>query len=504
MDKEEDEMSITEPQDDTTGDENAAVEETDSEAKKLIIKTKQSKHRFLCERCGTHFQGHRKRHIMRVHPGMPFKRKNPEFRPRKENPKARQTRRLIKCPVPGCSDYVQKVKQHLRKTKKHFDLTAQEIEDYCAAPKIHLPAAKLKRKKPSSHSDWQPSAGDSSPEDQGHQKVTEEKLVEDKLPEEKDVFLAFGSFLKVADRVLPQNIQQVRSTMQACQLANPLLLITERDEVRKWYLERKEIWKASTLLSYIASLKLFSRYVQHENLKPMHIATQFDNDLKLYQGGLSKLKSRQKAEREAKEDDQKLEVGDIQEFLQSPPFRYAVKLLGEYSENHDKKLTQRDFLDIQDHLIINLSIDNAQRSGAIRNITVLEFKMAERDVHSDEAGTRQHIIKVSKHKTNPTYGSAMLAVNEQLYRQLETFFEKVRKKLPCYSPALMEHNDSALFISYNGTRYDSSSFSRRFTRAFKGVGENQRQNVKHVTSRKLRQLAVTQVYISVKYFEKVH
>ena len=96
---------------------------------------------FKCELCNKTIKGHHLRHYQQFHHGQWPKRRNPS-----KTSEGRKKRYLMKCPVEGCNDAVVKLRQHLRKAKKHAILTEDEINNYCAMPKSYT--GELPKRKP--------------------------------------------------------------------------------------------------------------------------------------------------------------------------------------------------------------------------------------------------------------------------------------------------------------------------------------------------------------------
>lgn len=124
--------------------------------------------------------------------------------------------------------------------------------------------------------------------------------------------------------------------------------------------------------------------------------------------------------------------------------------------------------DKQDILITCLIMDNAQRSGGVRNMNGGQFLSGAKNTHQDEYGQVQHIIKVVYHKTVSKYGSATQAVNEVLYRCLMLFYKHVQPKLRNFKKEAHNAKCHPFFVQYNLRPFASSNFSVRIGRAFKG------------------------------------
>ena len=503
---------------------------------------------FYCDICQTWLKGHRMRHYRRPHLEIWPKRKNPTMRkkppipPTKPKKPGQRTKKryYVKCPVKGCRDVVVKLRQHLRLAGKHKQMGKEDLEYYCSLPKVykgdkparkrkHSPSVDLPRKKKKKHLSKTrtfPSAEEDngeysvgaaqptrqqihSPSKESHTRKKFDKgsktplnisksssqgpQQENTPPSADDIFRCFALFLTMINRSVQQNVNQVKKVMDSCGYQTPFDLITKRLGMRQWYINARKTVNPSTLASYIHSLRVFGEFIRYEGLLPGEDTTAYMEDTKILLKGLTKLKAIQKAITEDMEDETCLEIEDLLEFKSSNQYKHCIAQLSTHCESPTRELTKRDFMDIQDILIACLVIDNAQRSGAIRNMTVGQFLAGKNACHEDDFGEIQHIIKVVNHKTTRKYGSALLAANGPLFRHMEMFYQNVRPKLEGF--IRNEHNASSypFFVQYSTRPYDTSGFSKRIAMAFRGRFQNRNPSSKHATSTKVRKLTVTRV-----------
>ena len=73
----------------------------------------------------------------------------------------------------------------------------------------------------------------------------------------------------------------------------------------------------------------------------------------------------------------------IQQFERSQAARDAVILLGKLSGAHSIEITQSHYTLLRDFLLVQISIDNANRAGVLSNITVKEFEGGYKDKEDD-------------------------------------------------------------------------------------------------------------------------
>ena len=89
----------------------------------------------------------------------------------------------------------------------------------------------------------------------------------------------------------------------------------------------------------------------------------------------------------------------IGEFEKSQAARDAICLLGQLSGAHCMEISQADYTLIRDFLLVEVSIDNARRAGALAKMTMEELNSAIK--HDDE-----YIVHVCDQKTFAMHGPA--------------------------------------------------------------------------------------------------
>lgn len=97
----------------------------------------------------------------------------------------------------------------------------------------------------------------------------------------------------------------------------------------------------------------------------------------------------------------------IRQFETSKAARDAVCLLGQLSGAHNIQVTRAQYTLIRDFLLVEISIDNANRAGALANMTVGEYsRMAK--------GSDEFVVLVKNHKTLSTHGHARIVFFSQI------------------------------------------------------------------------------------------
>jgi len=83
----------------------------------------------------------------------------------------------------------------------------------------------------------------------------------------------------------------------------------------------------------------------------------------------------------------------------------TCKLFDDFLNDPNKKLTRTDYCSMRDHLLVEIGLSNAQRSGVVVNMTMEEYK-------GNSTIGNQHHIPVWNHKAVETYGPEPLLLKQ--------------------------------------------------------------------------------------------
>ena len=128
----------------------------------------------------------------------------------------------------------------------------------------------------------------------------------------------------------------------------------------------------------------------------------------------------------------------IAEFERSEASRAAICFLGHLSGAHSIEITQTQYTLIRDFLMVEISVDNANRAGVIANMLLEEFNRASK--HDDE-----NVILVKASKTVATHGPARIVMSPKLHSWMNIFVREVRSRVPGVS------SNSSKKVLYRGT-----------------------------------------------------
>ena len=114
---------------------------------------------------------------------------------------------------------------------------------------------------------------------------------------------------------------------------------------------------------------------------------------------------------------------------------------------------------MRDFLLVQISIDNANRAGVLSNMTVKEF---ERGYKEDD----RFIMNVMKHKTFHVHDPAQVIFTGNLQNWISIFLRQVRSKLRY----ITAEKEQPLFPSWNGKKLESGQISKAIQSVWKKAG----------------------------------
>ena len=159
------------------------------------------------------------------------------------------------------------------------------------------------------------------------------------------------------------------------------------------------------------------------------------------------------------------------DYLASDLARRVEKLMGPVMQTGSFDCFEpNDGVLVRNYIMITLGMSNSQRSGAIINITVCEYRAA---IHTGDTYT----ILVNNHKTFTTHSYARLVMNLNTYQMMSTYFEHIR---PCYRGKNATETMTPLFLTKQGEQLSNSQFDKvvkRMTGRDISLTKNRKQSV---------------------------
>ena len=364
-----------------------------------------------------------------------------------------------KCTVPNCTAVVKRLPHHL---KTYHKLLPQQLVQYI------LPSE-------SATVEEEVNLNQNVSSTESEDTDTEYEMAPSVTPEEyTGEFISFDIVLKkfkihlksplgrqLDDVTIRQHEHQLKVIYKTCCMLNNTtdylrMLDTARINASFQYLRRKKVngglkLKNRTLRGYISSLKHLLRFFRfHSSTIDSRLATielsKFDEELTDLSKGMKKgvLKEIWKCK-----DKAQLKLPSKQEiniYLKSPVRSKIINRLKSLKKDSSIALTTQEMVMMYGLFFIEISLDNANRNGEIRNMLLREFDSAE--VALDRSCT----IEVRKHKTYANYGKTHLFINKEIYPLLRIYRNVVR-------PNLDNNNTREFFITSTGQKLSSTSLS---------------------------------------------
>ena len=287
--------------------------------------------------------------------------------------------------------------------------------------------------------------------------------------EAHEVALKFRSWLESADG---GQLDRKTSEQHSKQVLKLLTLVDERENLASLYDDNlidqkflqgyaKQQYHPKTTQSYLMSLRHFYSFsYSTDNAEDIPKDKVVALREKITRWSSSFRNSCAKRQWQKMETDlhQLITPEQIKEFETSEAARNAVTLLGKLSSAHNIEVTQSRYTLIRDFLIVEISIDNANRSGSISNMKMGEFKRIKKEGN-------EKVIFVKEHKTLSTHGPARIILSEKLASWLQIFVREVR----CKVYGASEDDNSCVFLSWTGEALRSSQVNKAMKSIWKKV-----------------------------------
>ena len=409
------------------------------------------------------------------------------------------------CPMTGCSACVKRLPAHLKKV--HKIKPSSDGYQHLLKKALFSKGAVLPRRKRSRSEEEEayevavsPNKERSASVDVERVRVEEEAdkdagMVENAESELEDdnsytaLFDQFAKWLQSPDG----GKKDVKTVKQHAAQVNRILFVIDTDKnveslldfaviKEKFVTYAEEKYVPETIKSYFTSLGHFYSFLLSENPKEIEVncelVAQVRERVKRWSSSYKRSSLKHKWERQEEDRHELITPDQIEAFENSKISRDAIILLGKLSGAHNAEITQSQYTLLRNFLLVQISIDNANRAGVLANMTLKEFRRASKE---DD----RFVIGVMEHKTFHIHGPAQIVLTSNLHNWMNIFVEEVRAKVP--GVGMEEHQP--LFPSFNGTKLQSSQINKAIKSVWKQAGIAGR-----IHSTLLRKGAVTAVH----------
>ena len=375
------------------------------------------------------------------------------------------------CPLQGCTALVKRLPPHLRKVHK---LGPKELKNT-------LPMARTRvrdchrvsfdeRRLKSQHASFQDQSAGQSVVSELFSDVVPAVVDSDSLREGKgtpvtdsnvnNILMKFKGWLQSPDggqldlKTSEQHHKQVKKLLSIIDEKNELTALYNDDAINEKFLEgfAKIKYHPKTIQSYLMSLRHFygfSLTVVSDDGPSKERVIALKEKVMRWSSSFRRSSAKRHWEKMEEDFHALISPEQINEFERSKAARDAVCLLGQLSGEHFIEITQAQYTLLRDFLIVEISIDNANRSGALANMKMGEFKRMKSEGEDS-------VILVKQHKTLATHGPVRIVLSPKLRRWIQIFIKDVRS---CVYGA-ENHNDCHVFLSWNGEPLASSQISK--------------------------------------------
>ena len=210
--------------------------------------------------------------------------------------------------------------------------------------------------------------------------------------------------------------------------------------------------KYETIRQYLSAFKQLLTFLKSDNtvdphLNPMDLE-RLITELARQSKGLKKQCRREHFDRQERDVQQRPKCKDIRLYLNSKLREQVIDKIMSTNSGQPFTLSIREKKFINGLLFLETSLDNANRAGEVRNLTLIHFGNA---VMNRDGGCT---LKVREHKTRDDYGSTNLQLDQKLMELFHVYKSKIRPLLLC------EQSPNNFFLTVQGKALTSMSIPR--------------------------------------------
>ena len=265
-----------------------------------------------------------------------------------------------------------------------------------------------------------------------------------------------------------QHVKQLRRILRKIDPNENLSSLLDFSLLRDVFMKHAETtYVVGTIKSYLMSLQHFYSYLQAD-LPPeipfnSDVVTQLKVRVQRWSSSYKKSTATRNWEK-MEEDRTKIISSDkFRDFEKSQAAREAISLLGKLSGAHNIEITQSYYTLIRDFLLLEISIDNANRAGVLSNMTMSEWERAAREED-------RFVIRVQKHKTFATHGPANIVLTKHLYNWIRLYINEVRPTVAKRNLPTSASSKQTVFLTWNGEQLQSSQINKAIKSIWKKGG----------------------------------
>lgn len=385
------------------------------------------------------------------------------------------------CPVDGCTSLVKRIPPHLRNVHK-LDPNSKEYKELLSKVRGPVKESHMRpyHERPRGAERYKASVSLTS-ESSYHELLTIEDEEEDQQDESDieasqietsdidapEFTVQFKAWLKSADggkldeKTSEQHGKQISKLLKVIDSKQEMASLFNPKIINDKFLEgfAKHQYHPKTTKSYLMSLRHFYSFALSNecgvNISKEHILS-VKEKVTRWSSSFRKGCSKRHWQKMEQDLHALITPSQIVEFERSQAARNAICLFGQLSGAHCVEMTQANYTLIRDFLLVQISIDNANRAGALANMKMGELNNAMK--HDDE-----YVVHVSDQKTFTSHGPARIVLSSKLYSWITIFVREARSRV-ADSTANPETN---VFLTWNGEPMRSSQINKSIKSVWK-------------------------------------
>ena len=486
------------------------------------LQTITKRNRFPCPVCDK-VVVHLPRHMRTVHKVSDAKSRhinllcNQRFKPKKRNrhSKFKDYHKRTPCPIKGCFAIVKRLPRHLHSYHKlspeqqliSFGSrgTANSVQEEATSSDSDIQEANqprivtLRTDNRVRHEVIESEEEDFREPSVSQNSVDQRTTISPPKPFKK-LLQDFGKFLgsplgqQLDISTIEQHIAQLKSIMQYSKIVNnnyrelfsPTVINEAFIQLRKHKTLGGKGLLNTTIRGYISSMKHLVKFLKiNPTYDPSMTFQEMDTliqSLDAMSKGLKKKCQKESWSRMQRDVDRIPSTKDLNTFIGSSFRKSMISKLKTCNSN--TTFSHNEAVSINGLLFIELSLDNANRNGEIRHITMKDFNKGTLD--SDGALT----IKITTHKTYYKHGPAVLVMRAPVLNLVMSYLRFIR-------PLLMKNASQYVFLKSNGRKLSSYSMRRYMQSAWRNCGLQSQ-----VGPTLMRKVTVTSIHLRYPDYKK--
>lgn len=394
----------------------------------------------------------------------------------KEGKKTKDYHHYRYCPVEGCTALLKRLSPHLKSGAHNLVPGSKEYEMAMSKVRGRVKESHRKPYHQRPRISWREVScqplevvmlEDSEGEREDSVEMSQDSVPQNSVPRE---LVKFEAWLHSADggkldkKTSQQHAKQVSKLLSVIDDKQDMSSLFNHGLINDRFLEAhaKQHYSPKTTQSYLMSLRHFYSFSLTDNTGidvPKERVIALQDKITRWSSSFRQDCTKRHWEKMEEDLGALITPEQITEFERSQASRDAICLLGKLSGAHNMIITQAQYTLIRDFLLVEISIDNANRAGALANMTLGEFSRMTKE--NDE-----FLVRVKDHKILSTHGPARIVLSMKLKSWVNVFVNEVRTQIA----GSTDGPEQRLFLSFSGEPMASSQINKAIKSIWKKAG----------------------------------